>query len=578
MDSLALKAVVAELAAVHGHRVERVAASTPWDLELQLERNTTLTVCVHPAHDALYLTPGWNETPVSPPSPFLRGAEACLGRSRLARVVQRGLDRVVALVFQRRDRLGDPKTHCLVAELTGPGANLWLTDGEDPWGGRIRERLRGDRATGGRRLPAGRTYAPPPVSGPDAGGEDPAPLLEALRSGLETDGPGAAALVRAWGGVSPAAAREIWSRAGHLSPEEMVRAWLEFREEATAGRASFRPWVHRSPHGWEALPWSPGPGTPAEAPESSSPARTMSEAVAEAHRLQIRTGEGGAPSGPLARAVTRAIARVERALATVDSEAEADPAELRATAEALLATAHRIPAGRTEADIPDPHGGPLRRVRLNPKLGAAANAELYFKRAKKAERRKGRSGTRRNELRTRLRALRDLETRLSEGGDAAADEAWLREARDQGVQLPSPPLTEAARASGGELPASIRPRRYDLGEGWTALVGRSSRGNEVLTHEIARPDETWMHADQAAGSHLVLRHPERGRKPPESVVLAAAAIAAWFSKSRHSKKVPVLVTEKRHVRRARRAPTGTVLVGTHRTLMVAPRNPAGEES
>jgi predicted ribosome quality control (RQC) complex YloA/Tae2 family protein len=299
----------------------------------------------------------------------------------------------------------------------------------------------------------------------------------------------------------------------------------------------------------------------------------MNEAVAEAHR-QSAAAAGPGGSGPAARALSRAAARVERALAALAEESGTDPGELRATAEALLAAAHSIPAGATEALVPDPRGGEPRRVRLNPKLGAAANAELYFKRARKAERRAGRSGGRRNELLEQRRTLRDLEARLAEAGEGGVEEAWWQEAAKAGVRLPSPPLTEASRSAGGDLPPSVRPRRYDLGGGWTALVGRSSRGNEVLTHEIARPEETWMHADQAAGSHLVLRHPERGKEPPENVVLAAAAIAAWFSKSRHSGKVPVLVTEKRHVRRARRAPAGTVLVGQHRTLMVAPRNPA----
>jgi predicted ribosome quality control (RQC) complex YloA/Tae2 family protein len=304
----------------------------------------------------------------------------------------------------------------------------------------------------------------------------------------------------------------------------------------------------------------------------------MNEAVAEAHRLRQAAGSTGAGAGPLARALSRAAARVERALAALAEEASGDPEDLRTAAEALLAAAHAIRPGTTEIEVPDPHAGGSRKIRLNPKLGAAANAELYFKRARKAERRAGRSGQRRRQLLDQRRALRDLQARLAAGGEAAADEAWQKEAHEHGVVLPSPPLTEAARSSGGDLPGAVRPRRYDLGGGWTALVGRSSRGNEILTHEIARPDEVWMHADQAAGSHLVLRHAERGRKPPENVVMAAAAIAAWFSKSRHSGKVPVLVTEKRHVRRARRAPIGTVLVGTHRNVMVAPRNPSGEET
>ncbi len=121
--------------------------------------------------------------------------------------------------------------------------------------------------------------------------------------------------------------------------------------------------------------------------------------------------------------------------------------------------------------------------------------------------------------------------------------------------------------------SALRPRRYDLGDGWEALVGKSNRGNEVLTHDIAKPDDTWMHADQSPGSHVVLRHHEKGREPTRELVLRAAAIAAHYSKARTSGKVSVLVTLKKHVHRPRRAPVGTVTVGQHKTVMVSPMDP-----
>jgi predicted ribosome quality control (RQC) complex YloA/Tae2 family protein len=216
-------------------------------------------------------------------------------------------------------------------------------------------------------------------------------------------------------------------------------------------------------------------------------------------------------------------------------------------------------------------------VRLNPKLSATGNAELYFKRARKAERRAERVGARREELQRARQELRDLAERLA-GSPGEPDAAWFEEARRLGVKLPP---RDRGRHSPPEerLPSSVRPRRYDLGGGWEALVGKSRQGNDVLTHEIARPHETWMHADQAAGSHLVLRHQEKGKEPPETVLLAAARIAAYFSKARHSAKVPVLITEKRHVRRPRKGPPGTALVGKHRTVMVEPGEPqAGDRN
>jgi predicted ribosome quality control (RQC) complex YloA/Tae2 family protein len=88
-----------------------------------------------------------------------------------------------------------------------------------------------------------------------------------------------------------------------------------------------------------------------------------------------------------------------------------------------------------------------------------------------------------------------------------------------------------------------------------------------------------MHADQVPGSHVVLRHPEKGKEAPHDVLLAAASLAAWHSQARNAGKVPVLVTEKRHVRRPRGGAPGKALVGgKHRTLMVRPGEPEAPPS
>jgi predicted ribosome quality control (RQC) complex YloA/Tae2 family protein len=270
---------------------------------------------------------------------------------------------------------------------------------------------------------------------------------------------------------------------------------------------------------------------------------------------------------------------VERALRALEEE-ERDSArasEFRRIGEALLASVHTVTKGMQRAEIPDPHTGETLTVRLNAKLTASANAELYFKRARKATRRGEQLEGRRRALVDRKRTLENLEQRLAGFGPSGPDADWLREARDSRVELPLSIDQAKDIPPEDRLPSAIRPRRYALSQGWELLVGKSNRGNEVLTHEIARPGDIWMHADQAAGSHAVLRHHEKGKEPSQAVLLAAAAIAAFFSKARNSAKVSVIVSKKKHVRRPRKAPVGTVTVGEHRTFMVAPHNPDEKE-
>ena len=65
----------------------------------------------------------------------------------------------------------------------------------------------------------------------------------------------------------------------------------------------------------------------------------------------------------------------------------------------------------------------------------------------------------------------------------------------------------------------------------------------------------------------------QGREVPGPVVEFAARIAAWFSKAKHSETVGVIVTERRYVRKPRKAKAGAVIAERARTLFVSPAEP-----
>ena len=104
-------------------------------------------------------------------------------------------------------------------------------------------------------------------------------------------------------------------------------------------------------------------------------------------------------------------------------------------------------------------------------------------------------------------------------------------------------------------------------------VGRSARANEQLTHEIARGQDWWLHAG-GPGAHVVLRNPERLEQPRPEALVAAAGLAAWFSRERSGGKVEVHWTQARHVHRVRGAPVGTAAMRQYRTILVSPTPPA----
>ena len=124
---------------------------------------------------------------------------------------------------------------------------------------------------------------------------------------------------------------------------------------------------------------------------------------------------------------------------------------------------------------------------------------------------------------------------------------------------------------------SMLPRRYEMPGGWSILVGRTEVGNDYLTHELAAPHDLWFHAHGAAGSHVVLKGPDKKAQPDKALILAAAALAALNSKARHAAKVPVIYAEKRHVRKPRGGKPGLAAVTHEKSIMVRPGEPATRE-
>jgi len=121
-----------------------------------------------------------------------------------------------------------------------------------------------------------------------------------------------------------------------------------------------------------------------------------------------------------------------------------------------------------------------------------------------------------------------------------------------------------------------RPYRTFLIVGFEVLVGRGERDNDHLTFDVAAPQDLWLHvAGGTAGSHVIVRNPDR-LEVPRPVIEAAAAAAAWFSKARGSPRVEVHLCRAADVSKPRGAPAGLVELARWTAVKVKPALPAGE--
>lgn len=114
-------------------------------------------------------------------------------------------------------------------------------------------------------------------------------------------------------------------------------------------------------------------------------------------------------------------------------------------------------------------------------------------------------------------------------------------------------------------------RRYVSSDGFEVLVGRSAKDNDHLTFRIARSMETWLHAADYPGSHVVIRNPNR-KEIPQRTVVEAAQLAAFFSDARGLDKAAVHFTLRKFVNKPRRGSPGAVSLASFKTVLVRPEN------
>jgi predicted ribosome quality control (RQC) complex YloA/Tae2 family protein len=269
----------------------------------------------------------------------------------------------------------------------------------------------------------------------------------------------------------------------------------------------------------------------------------------------------------LRKVIARELGRKLRAIAKVKAEL-ADSTrveEYRRKGQLLLARQGLVKRGASVVTVRDFDDQTLVEIELNPSLGVAKNAEVFFGRARKAERRAERVPRRLAELEGEAKSLTEIEAHLPSASD---DRVTAFESRF----FPPEPEPRNAPADASER---ARFRTYTVSGGWEVLVGKSNYDNDILSHKIARPNDLWFHARQCPGSHVILRRGDRKAEPDKEAILEAAAIAAFHSKAGKSSKVAVCYTEKRHVRKPRGGKPGLAVVAREKVVVVKPKLPEG---
>jgi predicted ribosome quality control (RQC) complex YloA/Tae2 family protein len=428
----------------------------------------------------------------------------------LQKAEQVKLDRVVRLEFSGERGFRDTPPTEIIFELTGRNANLIVCDPEGKVVGL--DRPVPAEVNRYRELRPGLAYVPPP----------PYQKLDPRTARLQDlsvllGKPLANGVQKGIDGIGKELAQELARRAG-LTPHTVVAEGhllpileaLHSLVDHPAERTNFTADLRQQ---WEQ-------------DEAEALRKPLREALLKHQRtLQARLED------------------YQKALSRLD-----DAVQYRNFGDLLMAYSTQILSGTDTAQLEDFGGQPV-EIPLEPGLSPVQNAEKYYARAKRLEA----NAEKALQLEPQTRAeLGALERELAALEQTALPEllARLRKTRDKGPQV------GARFQSPGRL------------EVW---VGRSSKENDFLTR-AAHSEDLWFHVQGIPGSHVILR--TGGRSAALRDLLFAAQLAAFYSKAKGDKNVPVDYTPKKNVWRPRKAAPGQVLYTGGKTLFVDAELPA----
>lgn len=242
--------------------------------------------------------------------------------------------------------------------------------------------------------------------------------------------------------------------------------------------------------------------------------------------------------------------------------------EYYSLANLALSNLSEIQTGMKEIKIEDPNSENLLMIKLDPKLNPSKNVDRLFERARNEKINFEKSQSIYTELKNRFDKFISYQNRISNSN--SLDEILILQKE----------LKIKKNMQNANLPDDLKKnfRHFLIDSKYHLYVGKDSKNNDLLTTKFAKQNDIWFHARSVSGSHVVLRVENTKESIPKNILKKAASVAAFYSKAKTSKLVPVSYTFKKYVVKKKGLDAGQVILLKEDVLLVTPEIPNGCES
>lgn len=466
-----------------------------------------------------------------------------LGGARLTDIQQDGFERILTLVFDAKNDLGDPVTFKLIIEIMGRYSNIILVDEN----GRIVEcvkRIDALKSSVREILPGLEYTLPPQQSKMNILTDDIRDIEFAVNS---LDMKKSKAVQEVLQGISPIVAREIEygmtladlkNKIANPVPTIVI---IDKPKDFTF----FEPKQY---------------GDLCEYKTFDS----FSALIDYFYYEQVRIDRIRQRSNDLFHHLTTLQERAVRKSLNRQRELDEckDKERLRIYGDLIQANLHRLQKGAVFYDLEDFYNNnePV-RIPADPTLTPVQNAQKYYKEYRKKQ--------------VAQSKLYDFIKQADEEAEylESVIDSLSRAETDSEITAIRAELYESGfisrRADRNNRSKKLPPKKFISSQGYTIYVGRNNLQNDQLTLKTAKNYDLWFHVKDLAGSHVIV---EAVKDKPftDKLIRQAAMLAAANSKAAASSNVAVDYTIVKNVHKPNGAKPGMVIYDNYNTEYVTP--------
>ncbi len=220
----------------------------------------------------------------------------------------------------------------------------------------------------------------------------------------------------------------------------------------------------------------------------------------------------------------------------------------------LLANVYNIPSGLESYEYIDENNCQY-WIKLDQKLSAQENANQYY--------------TKYKGLKNSVESLNKKLLLLISESESLMKKHHNLEKEENLKTLRKMDNIETKKGEAEKLPFRI----FKLSDKFEVWVGKDSASNDLLTMKYTNQYDYWFHVRGFSGSHTTLKLLDKNLKPEKELILKAAEIAAYYSKARKGKHIPVAYTEKKYVKKRKGFKQGSVVMEKEKIVFVNPAIP-----